>query len=83
MQSHQGRLQPFLRDKLWLSLYKALEHRPKALQESGELCSTVINKLGPLAENGRLAASSISQVAQVALTRFDQAASVYYQAHHR
>jgi len=82
VQSASGHLEPFLRDKLWLSLYKAVEHRPAAVKEAGALCDTIIKKLSPLAEEGRLGAVSIAQVAQVALNRFDQAASVYYQARH-
>ena len=82
VQTGKGGLKPFSRDKLLLSLYKSCSHRPDALEDAADLADTIIKRLSGLAENGRLASSSISQVAQVALSRFDKAASVYYQAHH-
>ena len=76
-------LQPFNRDKLLLSVYASCQHRPSALSDASALTETVINKLLFNATAGVLEAAAIAQTVQVALNRFDKAASVHYQAFHR
>jgi transcriptional repressor NrdR len=78
-----GRPQPFLRDKLFLSLYKSCEHRKTALSDAKGLTETIIRKLSAHLSDGTVSKGDIAQVAQVALNRFDKAASVHYDAHHR
>ncbi len=75
-------LEPFNRDKLLLSLYKSCEHRKTALDDAKGLTDTIINKLRASVVDGVLSKRSIAQVSQVALNRFDVAASVHYQAFH-
>lgn len=77
------RAAPFLRDKLLLSLYKSCEHRRSAISDAGSLVQTVINKLQLQIVDGSISAAEIGRVAQVALNRFDRAASSHYAAHHR
>ena len=74
---------PFSRDKLFLSLYKSCEHRKTALEDAKGLTDTIIGKLPAQVANGVVASRDIAQVAQVALNRFDKAASVHYQAFHQ
>ncbi|HVA11002.1 MAG TPA: hypothetical protein VNG32_02430 [Candidatus Dormibacteraeota bacterium] len=76
-------LEPFSRDKLFLSLYKSCEHRQTALSDARSLTETIINKLSARAIKGVLNSSDIALVAQVALNRFDKAASVHYLAFHK
>ena len=77
-------LKPFSRDKLLLSIYSSCQHRPSALSDASALTETVIAKLLFKATGGVLEAPAIAQTVQVALNRFDKAASVHYQAfHHR
>lgn len=78
-----GPLKPFGRDKLLLSLHSSLQHRPKSLDDAAGLADTVIAKLRSQATNGVLTTKQISQTVQVALNRFDKAASVHYQAIHK
>lgn len=78
-----GPLIPFNRDKLLLSVYGSLEHRPKSLEDAAGLTDTVISKFRALAINGILTSKQITQTVQVALNRFDKAASVHYQANHK
>lgn len=80
---HGSRPEPFSRDKLFMSLYKSCEHRETALQDAQALTDTVIGKLSAHVTNGTLTSRDIAQVAQVALNRFDKAASVYYQSFHK
>jgi hypothetical protein len=66
-----------------ISLYNSLGHRQTALKDAAALTDTVIKKLILQVESGKLWSGTIAQVAQVALNRFDKAASVYYQARHQ
>jgi len=75
-------LQPFLRDKLFLSLYESCRHRKTALSDADGLTETVIKKLQGYTANGTVSPHDIARVAQVALNRFDRAAGVQYQAFH-
>lgn len=78
-----GHLQPFLPLKLTFSLYRSLEHRKTALTDATGLTQTIISKLRLQATNGQIDTATISQTVQVALNRFDRAASVHYEANHR
>lgn len=83
VQGKNGKITPFSRDKLLLSLYKSCGHRPRALEDASELTDTVISKLAALSVNGLLGATVIARVSQVVLSRFDKAASTHYQAFHQ
>lgn len=78
-----GRLQPFSRDKLFLSVYDSCQHRKTALGDAEGLTATIIRKLAAHVKDGTIEKSDITGVAQVALNRFDKAASVYYGARHK
>jgi transcriptional regulator NrdR family protein len=77
-----GDYSPFSLNKLLLSLYKSCEHRPTALTDAEALSETIIHKLQPKFIDGVITSQTIVQVSQVALNRFDRAASVHYSAHH-
>lgn len=79
---HSGSYSPFLRDKLLLSLYRSCQHRPAALKDATALTETVIKKLQTKYVDGLIDSHTIAQVSQVALNRFDTAASVNYGANH-
>lgn len=81
--SHKGRLQPFSRDKLLISLHESLKHRKTAYKDAGGLVETVVVKLGAHVRGGSLDRRQIIHTVQVALNRFDKAASVHYAAHHQ
>jgi transcriptional regulator NrdR family protein len=81
--SNTGALTPFTRDKLLLSLYESCKHRKSALSDAGALTDTIIKKLLPHAQHGRVSRTLIIQTAQVALNRFDTAASTHYTAYHQ
>jgi transcriptional repressor NrdR len=77
-----GALAPFSRDKLFLSLYASCQHRPTAITDAGALSDTLIAKLLPQVQGGVVTTQAIAAAAQVALSRFDAAAAVHYQAFH-
>lgn len=73
---------PFSRDTLFISLYNSLQHRSTAVSDAASLTATIMSKLAPLVTDGALHATDIKTATQVALNRFDAAASVHYQAFH-
>jgi transcriptional regulator NrdR family protein len=75
-------LEPFSRDKLFLSLYESCEHRKTALGDARGLAETIISKLSAHLVDGAVTSGEITRVAQVALNRFDKAASTHYRAFH-
>ncbi|HEX7633150.1 MAG TPA: hypothetical protein VF401_02370 [Candidatus Saccharimonadales bacterium] len=77
-----GHIRAFNRDKLFLSIYGSLQHRATALADATALTDTVIKKLGNHVREGVIIGSHLAQTVQVALNRFDKAASVHYQAFH-
>jgi transcriptional regulator NrdR family protein len=77
-----GVLEPFSRDKLLLSLFVSLQHRKTALTDAAGLAETAISKLQEHATDAVISYKDIIQVSQVALNRFDKAASTHYQAFH-
>lgn len=79
-----GKLNPFSRDKLLLSLHKSCSHRKAAVKDAAGLTDTIIRKLsGQHVADGTVNARDITQVAQVTLNRFDKTASVHYAAFHK
>jgi transcriptional repressor NrdR len=74
---------PFSSNKLLMSLYRSCQHRLTALNDAAALSETIIQKLQPKFIDGQISSQTIVQVSQVALNRFDQAASVHYSANHR
>lgn len=75
-------LEPFLRDRLLVSVYNSLSHRKTALNDATELTDTVINSLLKLQTNGVLEKTAVIDAVQQVLGRFDQAAATHYKAHH-
>jgi transcriptional repressor NrdR len=83
VKSADSRLQAFDRDKLFLSLYRCLQHRADPIADAAGLTETVLLKLrGHLVDSG-ITNLEIKRVVQVALTRFDEAAGVQYAALHK
>jgi transcriptional regulator NrdR family protein len=76
-------LTAFSRDKLFISVYDSCQHRKTALSDAEGLTETAIRKLAAHVKGGTVDKSDITGVVQVALNRFDRAASVYYEARHK
>ncbi|HET6924718.1 MAG TPA: hypothetical protein VFH39_02735 [Candidatus Saccharimonadales bacterium] len=79
----RGKLVPFSRNKLLVSLYKSLEHRQQPLADAEGLLDTIMGKLIKTAQNGLLDRKDIIKAASGVLKRFDTPASVHYAAFHR
>ncbi|MBA3758288.1 hypothetical protein H0X10_01485 [Candidatus Saccharibacteria bacterium] len=79
---HNKALQPFQRDKLFMTVYDSLKHRKTALEDATALTDTIISNLYPLMPAAMLLRSDIIVVSIGVLKRFDKAAASYYQTFH-
>lgn len=77
-----GHLQPFLRDKLFLSIHDSLKHRKTATADAAALTATIINQLYTIAHEARLEAAEIIDLSAATLERFDAVAAAHYRAFH-
>ncbi len=80
--SHKGRLEPFSRDQLFLSLYEACRHRKSAQSDATALTSTVLSKLRPHIKVASIEREQVINTAVKALKHFDKAAATTYSAYH-
>lgn len=76
------RLEAFSRDKLFMSLHRALAHRKTATDDAGGLCNTIIHHLAREHRNGLLTNKHIALTARDILQRFDAVAASVYSAKH-
>lgn len=83
VKASDGSLRPFLRDKLMMSLHRSCAHRLTALTDAAALTDTVIKKMQDKHVNGLIDSKTIANISSVVLNRFDQAASVHYNAFHQ
>lgn len=83
--NHNKSLQPFSRDKLFLSLYKSLGHRQDALNSATELTSTVIARVlhKKTAPQGAIGLNVLTKTAYEVLKRYDPLAATTYKAYHQ
>ena len=82
VKTESGKLIPFNKNKLFLSLYKSLEHRKTAMEDASALTETTLGKLQSSTQDGLVVATDIIKTAQTILKHFDTAASVHYAAFH-
>ncbi|MFZ1323556.1 MAG: hypothetical protein WAQ57_00140 [Candidatus Saccharimonadales bacterium] len=81
----RGKLYPFRRDKLFLSLHRALGHRKDAIVSASELASTVLGRLlmGKKAPDGVLQIELVAKTSYAVLKRYDPLAAHSYKAYHQ
>jgi transcriptional regulator NrdR family protein len=77
-----GLLEPFSRDKLYISLYESLGHRKTAQEDAARLCDTVIQHLISVAKSPICLRDLIVAETSTTLQRFDTAAATHYRAYH-
>lgn len=77
----KGRLEPFSRDILLLSIHRSLAHRKDAVRASTAITETILYKVislkSPSIDRENLVSTCIET-----LRRFDKAAAVAYEAYH-
>jgi transcriptional regulator NrdR family protein len=84
LQTPAGKLIPFKKEKLFLSIYKSCEHRPSALDDAIALTQTVMAKVtqSDLAPTGKLPTSLLANSIFDTLMNFDKVSAVQYSAYH-
>lgn len=80
---NDGSLQPFERDRLFVSIVTALGHRRDAVTAGTALTSTITAKVLKTAQNACVTRQAIVEAVGEALAAFDSAASVHYRAYHQ
>ena len=78
-------LVPFERDKLFLSIYRACDHRPDSQVVATELTDTVLGLIArrKLAPEGKLTPQTLALVIFSSIKRFDSHAGALYKAYHQ
>ncbi|MHB1864975.1 MAG: NrdR family transcriptional regulator [Candidatus Saccharimonadales bacterium] len=79
---NKGEYRPFLRDKLFLSIYDSLRHRKTALSDSESITATVISKLAKDTKSAHIPREQIIRATCEILKRFDKVAVVHYKAYY-
>lgn len=77
-----GRLTPFSRDRLFVSIYESCKHRAKPILDADGITQTVIARLRTELSEGTLDRGTIVAVTHPILERFDKAAATIYAAYH-
>lgn len=75
-------LKPFIRDKMFISIYDSLKHRKTALSDATALTDTVMAQLLSQVRGGVLERDVIASVCATVLKRFDKTAATYFVAYH-
>lgn len=77
-----GKLEPFSRDKLFISVYFSLKHRKTALSDARAITDTIISAVGKQINGAEVDLILITSKTCEVLKRFDRAAAVHYQAYY-
>jgi len=77
-----GAISTFQADKLLLSIYESLRHRPSAISDARQISATIISKLYSINKHGVIKSQELKDTVLVSLSRFDKVAGVQYQAFH-
>jgi len=78
-----GPVRPFSRDKLFVSVLRAVGHRSEPVEDAGALTATITAKLLHSTTTATISPADIVKTALDVLKRFDKAAAVQYQAYHK
>ena len=80
-----GNVSAFNRDRMLLSLFKSLGHRPNSIDAASAVTNTVLSKLvnKKYLTEDTLLAQDIAKVSFVVLKRFDHLAAATYKAYHQ
>ena len=82
MVQRNSHLEPFVRDKLFGSVYDSLKHRNTALSDATALTDTIVGKVIKHVNNGNIQRDTLTSVGYDVLKRFDKTAAIFYAAYH-
>ncbi len=75
-------LEPFSRDRMFVSIYLSCGHRKSPDADATALCATIINKLLPQIIDASINLEDIVLTVSSVLKHFDKAAAIQYVAYH-
>jgi len=78
-----GKMSHFSRDKLFISVFRAVGHRNQPTADASALTATIIAKLLHGTQTASVSTVDIIDTALQVLKRFDSAAAVQYAAYHQ
>lgn len=76
-----GKLEPFSRDKLFLTVFDSLKHREAAQSDATSLTDTILNKVLIKSNASIIEAEIIFDATLEVLDRFDTHAAAHYRAY--
>ena len=76
-------VEPFSREKLFISIYESCKHRETALEDAIALTDTVLTKLKPYFKQIIIEREFIIKTTLATLERFDKATATHYRAYHQ
>ena len=76
------KLQPFNRDRLFLSVYESSKHRPTAIADADGLVRTITTLILQQQAEGVISRDEIIVIAGAVLERFDKTTAAVYNAFH-
>lgn len=82
VKTKSGALQPFNRDKFFISIYTSLGHRNDPTGDATAITSTITAQMLKTAQNAVIEASQLASITHQTLSRFDSVAGVHYAAYH-
>lgn len=77
-----GHIEPFRRQKLFISVYDSLKHRKTALEDAEGLSDTIIGRLLNQQKQPEISHEVIISTTMLVLKRFDKVAAIHYKAFH-
>lgn len=80
--SKTNSLEPFHRNKLYISLYEALRHRNNPMNDAEEICNTIIEASRDKIRDGLLLLDDLQDIICTTLSNFDESGLVYYKAYY-
>ena len=78
IQKKDGSLEPFYRDKLYLSIYRAIDHLKNPKITASSLTNTVLRRVFKLKGNGIIDSNQLSTITAHTIKLYDAAAGVRY-----
>jgi len=76
-------LEPFSRDRLFVSIYESCRHRTTALRDAANLTQQIVTLLVNQQEkSGLVTRGQLIAIVKQVLSKFDRAAATYYTAYH-
>jgi transcriptional regulator NrdR family protein len=82
VKSRAGSIDPFVREKLLISINASLGHRKNHINEAVAITDTVISKLQRKYKNSLIDIDSIIDSVKEVLVNFDKTAVIYYDAYY-